>query len=55
MIDSNLKKYLKEHDALIRKYRLLPNRYTGQVVLIITDGVSRNALQGPKPQPIRLP
>jgi len=33
-MDNNLKEYYKEQDALMKKYRLLPNKYTGQVILI---------------------
>lgn len=51
---SLIEEYYKEQADLFRKYRLLPEKYTGQVVLIITDGVIRNALRGSKPQPIKV-
>lgn len=54
MDNNRIKEYYKEQDTLIRKYRLLPNKYTGQVVLIITDGVTRNVLRGQKPQSIKV-
>jgi len=42
----------KEIADIIRKYHMLPDKFTGQVVLILTDGVIRNALRGQKPRPI---
>ncbi len=48
-MDNDWKKELAD---LIRKHRLLPKKYTGQVVLIFNQGGIRNALKGPKPQPI---
>ena len=48
-MDDNWK---KELTALIRKHRLLPEKFTGQVVLVFNQGGIRNALMGPKPQPL---
>jgi hypothetical protein len=52
-MDNNLKEYYKEQVALMKKHRLLPNKYTGQIILIFNQGGIRNALRGQSPRPLK--
>ena len=45
----SLKKELKE---VIDKYKMLPNKFDGQVILVYGEGGIRHILRGKKPVPI---
>lgn len=43
----------KEFTDLIRKHRLLPVNFTGQVILTVNQGGIQNALRASKPVPLK--